>query len=517
MQVRSYFFRLAFVFLSLAVGSTGFSQPEEAIDGVVRLNASKDDQLATKLAVESLPMWHLSRRRINEQIYSRTVEQMLWVLDPQRLFFTAADVKQLRESAERNMSALKQGDPSFAFALANLWGQRVSQRLPLVIDLAGRVPTDSWPAVELRDGEFAADHRELHKRWVTAIQQESWLLRSSGVPDSEVRSKIIERRRRLLPTKDADYQLDVRALLLDSLARAYDDESRFLSETYLCYTNPRFQSPEVGIGVSLQWHRGSLVVGGVLRNGPADRGGELKAGDHILAFSPSAGDGPILPSQIASINGSLSFNGEEGSVITLTVLPAGKAIPQVYEVVRDETPLPEDVKSSIFTGDRQRELAEKKLGYVHIAEFSLELGNSLNSSTGTSDKVEAILNTFNDAGVSVVLLDLRGCDSGLPSQMLAVAGLLLGRRPVLIVREIGGKKTSYHPDGADVAWNGPLVVLTDRRTRECAEVLAGALQDYDRALHWVTLPSVMARYRLLYLSGMRRSSKSRGRILARSG
>jgi carboxyl-terminal processing protease len=78
-----------------------------------------------------------------------------------------------------------------------------------------------------------------------------------------------------------------------------------------------------------------------------------------------------------------------------------------------------------------------------------------------------------------VILDLRGNGGGSLVQSVEMAGLFVGRRPVVQIRE-GGGRVSVESGDADVAWTGPVAVLVDEQSAAASEIVAAALQDHGR-------------------------------------
>jgi len=108
---------------------------------------------------------------------------------------------------------------------------------------------------------------------------------------------------------------------------------------------------------------------------------------------------------------------------------------------------------------------------IQIAQFS----------TGAADAFGKALDAATQAGASAILLDLRDDPGGYTDEVVGVASRLLASGVVYITQDASGKKTSVSVRSGVQATSLPVVALVNGATASAAEILAGALQDHDRA------------------------------------
>jgi carboxyl-terminal processing protease len=121
------------------------------------------------------------------------------------------------------------------------------------------------------------------------------------------------------------------------------------------------------------------------------------------------------------------------------------------------------------------------VGVIELPSFYGNIGAG-NTLTTTSEDVAELIDKLSDAGAQGIILDLRMNGGGLLSEAVRVAGLFIPVGPVVQVRDSSGRKDVLSDRDPKMLWDGPLIVLTSRFSASASEIVAGALQDHDRAL-----------------------------------
>jgi carboxyl-terminal processing protease len=100
----------------------------------------------------------------------------------------------------------------------------------------------------------------------------------------------------------------------------------------------------------------------------------------------------------------------------------------------------------------------------------------------TTRDVRAILKDFQSEGIDAVLLDLRLNGGGSLTEAINLTGLFIDYGPVVQVKDSDARVHKYNDTERGVDWDGPLVVMTSKFSASASEILAGAIQDYDRGI-----------------------------------
>jgi carboxyl-terminal processing protease len=121
------------------------------------------------------------------------------------------------------------------------------------------------------------------------------------------------------------------------------------------------------------------------------------------------------------------------------------------------------------------------LGYLKLQSFYNDLNNE--NSASSYEDVKKALKAFNERNVKHLIFDLRGNGGGLLVDGIKIAGLFIKQGPIVQIKAERDlvPKVDYDPDPT-IFWDKPVTVLIDNRTASAAEIVAAALQDYNRAL-----------------------------------
>lgn len=213
-----------------------------------------------------------------------------------------------------------------------------------------------------------------------------------------------------------------------------------------------------GIGAHITRNESGDILLEPIPDNPAEAAG-IQSGDILVAV-----DGQLLAEDLTVEEIAALIRGEKGTTVTLTVRKAGLERTVDIEVMRGDILIP---------SVNYRILAEAPtVGYIQLSRFSGE----------SSNEIERALEDLRDQGAGQLILDLRGNGGGLLDAAIAVADHFLVDGPILFQESRGQPERIFEADAEAAAGETPLLVLVDGGTASSSEILAGALQDRDRAL-----------------------------------
>ncbi len=207
-----------------------------------------------------------------------------------------------------------------------------------------------------------------------------------------------------------------------------------------------------GIGAYVASENGQVVVIAPVAGSPADEAG-IRAGDVILAVDGKSTADMSLTDVV------LSVQGPKGTTVTLSILHQGETEPVLMKIVRAEIEVP-SVRFEM----------KDDIAYIKITNFSER----------TAEELAPVMEEVKQQASGIVL-DLRSNPGGLLDSVVGVASFFLNEGVVLDVVDNEGNHQTYSVKPG-LATDLSMVVLVDESSASGSEVLAGALQDYGRAV-----------------------------------
>ena len=245
---------------------------------------------------------------------------------------------------------------------------------------------------------------------------------------------------------------------IKGMLEGLDPHSTFLNKEDFKEMQEATSGEFYGVGIEISTENNQLIVVSPIEDTPADKAG-LKAGDIILAV-----DGQ--PTQDMTTQEAVSkIRGPKGTEVELLIMHKEAKAPTTVKIVRDAIPLI-SVKSRFLDDD----------GYlwVRLTRF--------NDRT-TLELLEALRDQSKKAEVKGIVLDLRNNPGGLFKQSVSVSDVFLKKGAIVSMRGRGGQVLEYHEaKNASSDITCPLAVLVNQGTASASEIVAGALQDHNRAV-----------------------------------
>jgi carboxyl-terminal processing protease len=212
-----------------------------------------------------------------------------------------------------------------------------------------------------------------------------------------------------------------------------------------------------GVGMLLEEIHGSVGVARVFPHTPAEEGG-VREGDRIVAI----GDSSTRDWGLSRVSDAL--RGQPGSRVNVTFLRPGVTEPIRSKFTRRIVRVPAVPYSM---------MVDNRVGYVPLQTFN----------ENAAGEVRDAIEQLRRSGARGLVLDLRDNGGGIVEQSLAVTGLFLRQgQEIVRVRGRDARDEVARTEEPPIEPSMPLVVLTDESTASASEIVAGALQDHDRAL-----------------------------------
>ncbi len=462
-----------------------------------------DFELVGRELARMLQNGHYARLAFNEDLSSRFLERYLDSLDGNKIYFLdreVADFKRRYERVLHDRISTKSIMP-VAKSIHEVYRGRVTARVTYVKYL---LTTKEFPFEEKRsiiddrsEAKWPTDGLELQKLWSDNLED---LLLSEMVRRERLKARAIEAGKpdpfrkkpsvkkmvelkfdRLLKAIEEMEEEDVANYFFSAVTKAYDPHSEYFSASEMAQFKIDVSNELVGIGARLDSNdNGEIEIKGIVNEGPADRQGDLKLGDRIIAVS-AKNDGKWKSVIFKSIDRVIEdVLGEEDAPVGLRVRRDVDGEEQVIDIA-----IPRGVvtmKDELTTAriyEYQRGDKSLRLAVMTIPSFYFDFDDT---GSRVSVDVERLLERLKVEKIDGLALDLRDNTGGSLPEVQRLTGFFTGRGPVVQVRSKSGQIRALNSLHRKPLYDGPLIVLTNKNSASATEILAGALQDYNRAV-----------------------------------
>lgn len=244
---------------------------------------------------------------------------------------------------------------------------------------------------------------------------------------------------------------------IDAIMSKLDPHSQYVNPQEFKALTESLEGNFEGIGIEFHIQRDTLLIVDIVREGPAEEAG-LKSGDKIIDV-----DGKSI---VGMPNGELfkSLRGPSGTIIDLGILRSPVAKISHIQVKRGKVPFNSIETAYMLNGET---------GYIKISRFAAT----------THKEFLMAMDRLKQNGLKSLVLDLRGNGGGYLRAAIAIADEFLPNGQLIVYTQ--GRKQSkeqYFATGSGEFEQGNLVVLIDENSASASEIVAGALQDTERAM-----------------------------------
>jgi carboxyl-terminal processing protease len=464
-----------------------------------------------RVVADGMPQAHVSHAALGDSIAEKALDIYLASLDFDRSYFLEADIAAYRQAATELDDQLRDGHLAFAYEVFEQFKHRARERLAYVEQAAAedfdfsveetyetRRKDLPWPGDAAAQDELwrkKLKHEVLARLVADRIAEEfppaegeedeagvDWLSDRELSPVERV-VKMHRQFASVIAGHDAEWVLQT---YLNAFTQAYDTHSAYLSPRAVEDFDISMRLSLTGIGAVLQSDDGAAKIVRLMPGGPAEQDGRLRPGDRIVAVA-QAGEEPVDILYWPLYKAVRLIRGEAGTPVVLDVVPAsapaGGAVKRI-ELVRDTIKLEErEARAEVREVPAGPDGPSLRLGILTLPDFYADqqaLRRGDEDSKSSAQDVSRLLAELKGQAVNGILLDLRNNGGGSLQEAVDMTGFFIDRGPVVQVK--ASRVQSLRDPNPGEEYDGPLVVLVNRLSASASEILAGALQDYGRAV-----------------------------------
>jgi carboxyl-terminal processing protease len=488
-------------------------ETSEPIDNLPQVSPDARERALAEITSVLLSQKHLLRRPVDDAVSAEAFPTFIEELDGAKLLLLQENVDALARYADRMDDELRSRDLVLARKAAAMAGERRKVVARMVAEVLA-APLDFTRAEEIETDpkklSFCRTEEELRDRWRAALtlqayerleQMEQLLAAkdahvakkgSAGaaaveplaeIPttpegrEEKVRKELATRYETRFVRLAAASTLEPTVQFVNAVAAVYDPHTQYLAPADKQNFDIAITGTLEGIGALLGERDHYIVVQELVPGGAAWTQGKLAAGDLIISVA-QAGKAPVDATDMPIDKVVEMIRGPKGTVVTLTVKkPEGdiRTIAITRDVVRIEGTYARGAVLEL--GGRT-----KPVGYVYLPGFYGDIGSGRSGERNATDDVRVLLTGFEKKKLGSVILDLRGNGGGLLSHARDISGLFIQKGPIVQARDSEKELEVLSDDDSSVTFSGNVVVMVDRFSASASEIVAGALQDYERAV-----------------------------------
>jgi carboxyl-terminal processing protease len=482
-----------------------------AVPAPIPLIQGSNDATIVQFVARLLQHQHYLQMPVNDDVSSKFLDRYLDSLDNLHIYFLQSDLQEFEKYRYRlDDMTVNDGDTSLSRLVFTRFRQRLNQQYEYVLELLKENTFDFTGndryTVDRKKLPRPTDLAEAKKLWRDRLRYEYLLEKLNKTEPSEIGTNLTRRYTRVLRLINEYDNDDSLQIYLTALARVYDPHSDYMGKSEFDNFSIGMKLSLYGIGALLESDDGICKIRSLTDGGPAQRSKQFKPGDKIIAVA----QGNQPPMDVVDIKLSKvveQIRGPKGTEVRLTIIPAdapNSTVRKVVTLIRDEIKLEDSAakaKLIEFANDDLRVTSAAsegtppvhrksnivhRVGVIDLPSFYSGAGVDGRrpgaEPKSTTTDVAKLLRKLMQEKVTGIILDLRHNGGGLLDEAISLTGLFIKEGPVVQVRNFDGTTSEDKDPDSSVLYDGPLVVLTSRYSASASEILAGALQDYGRAL-----------------------------------
>ncbi len=443
-----------------------------------------------KLMMGVIDKYHYEPFVFTDQVSEEVYHEFIELLDPSGLYFSKADLQILSQHKYLLNDQIGRKSCIFLDKTAGLYKKKLILADTIISQLLSKpfdfTQNDTISFYNDSDSViYGNDDIALRKRWKKwlkyqvlnelAMQDSTHKIDLSGQKRAQEKIKLLSKRNiNKVLSGPKGYENHVGEIFLQAISSRFDPHTNFLSGDDKASFEASLSTETFNYGLSFGENaNGEIEIVNLIPGGPAWKSNLINPGDKLVKIKYPGGNlmetSMMELSQVESVLKSplsnkieLTFIKLSGQIQTLTL--------NKEKISSDEN----KVKSYVLTGD-------KKIAYINLPSFYTEFETD-NNPLGCANDVAKELLRLQAENIEGLILDLRYNGGGSVFEVLELAGIFIDAGPLLIIKHKNGKPILLKDTNRGTAFSGPLVVMVNEYSASASELLAGSLQDYNRAL-----------------------------------
>ena len=433
---------------------------------------------------------------VNNAFSEKVFKEFTDDLDPSKRYLLQSDIDSLSIYKDSIDNEIREGKTGFYQKAYAIIQQRQAETVDYINDILEKgfdFDKDETLNVDYKKIKPAKTKAEVKERWRKYLkfstlsrlydkikaQEQKQKKDSTFKPKSqkELEQEALKATKKSIKTyldalKDME-EMDYFSMYMNAITMQNDPHTNYFSPQGKERFDTSMSGSFEGIGARLQKDGDYVKIIEIIAGGPAWKDGKLKVGDLIQ----KVGQGDDEPVDIMGMRLSKVvklIKGPKGTIVKLIVKRVDGSI-ETIPITRDRVELEDTFAKSLLIKDKNQ-----TFGYIYLPKFYINFKEQNQRSAATDIKKE--LEKLKAENVKGIVLDLRNNGGGSLSTVIDIAGYFIDKGPVVQVRDKKNKVDILKDQDKNTVYDGKVVVLINELSASASEILAAALQDYNRAI-----------------------------------
>ena len=477
--------KLIWSFVCVVLISCGNStyEPQEYIS----TNLTDEKINLSKEVFKKLKKEHYIKNFVKDDFNNKYINALIKRLDENKLYFLESEIKNFKE--ESSQYSGKFFDIDLAYLIINLYFERLVDFSEFQIKLIEKdsfdFTKDEFIDIYYEDNQWSTSEVLLKNIWRNETKNDLLVALMSETLSDDPNKVLLKRYKNRIRRIQQQKEEDIFSIAINTLSNQFDPHSSYLSPRSAEDFDMNMSLKLEGIGALLGADDDYTKIVSLVPGGPAEKSGEILPEDKITRIRQiDAEDKEYVDVVGWRIDEVVDLiRGESGTQVEIEFISSDSAdsTRKLVTLTREEIKLEDRAAKSKIIETKEG----NKIGIIDLPSFYIDFNAYQNRDSdyrSSSNDVEDILKNFNIEGVDAVILDLRNNGGGALIEANKIVGLFVSSGPTVQVKHKAGYIQPYGSSKAKQAWQKPMAVLVNRYSASASEIVAGAIQDYQRGI-----------------------------------
>ena len=455
--------------------------------------AAKNAFLITRMADK----FHFQPRTVDDQFSKDVFQKILFQLDKEKILFTLADIRVFEPFQYLLDEEVKNKDTTFLALLSKSYDARIKQVLSDAA-LISKSPHDYWLTDKIKNSDatsYPVDNNSRRTKLAKYLKRETLeiILKKDGLdslthvalrkyvdsiePIARQKAvRLLEQRFKMITSGEGGIEKFVGDEYCKAIALSYDPHTEYFPLKEKEDFEARLGHDRMVFGFTCkEGDDGSVEIDNIFPGSPAFKSGQINKGDQLLSVQwENKAAIEIGFAGLRQASEILAMSNHEKAILKLRK-PDGteRSVALYKEEMQDDDA--NKVKSLVLRG-------EKTIGFISLPSFYQDWEGASSGNKGCANDVSKEILKLKQENIQGLILDLRYNGGGSMQEAIDLSGIFVDAGPVGMEKNNAAKLTTLKDVSRGIIYDGPLIILINGYTASAAEMVAGTLQDYHRAI-----------------------------------